>query len=67
MFLDIKKWFLDEDNQYLDPHDDEAAEKIEESILESIYGDEDHDDDDDEEEEEDETNKDQSEENQDVE
>lgn len=50
--LDVNSWFLDSDTNYIDPNDDEFAEDIEETILESIYGEEDHDDEDEEEEEE---------------
>lgn len=50
--LDVKHWFLDGDGNYIDPDDDEFKEDIEDSILEAIYGEEDHDEDDEDEEEE---------------
>lgn len=55
LVLNVQKWFVDESEGYLNPFVAEDRDDIEESILESIYGEEDeHWEEDDEEEEDDE-------------
>ncbi len=55
MLLDISKWFIDDEDGYINPHDEDATEEIEELITESIEksidGEEDHEDDEDDEDE----------------
>lgn len=54
--LAVTNWFIDSDGDYIDPNDSDFKEDIEESILEAIYGEEDHDEEDDDDDEEEEEN-----------